>query len=179
MNINNIKLPAFVIADLYQSSLIEADETTLGIQTEAIIPEIKISDTADTNSGLKWLGENRKNILIIARYSDVVHLPDSEFNFLIGILGACNLNIGDVAFLNLNNHFGITYAELATHFESKIIFLFGVEPTVLGLPISFPHFQVQSFANSSFLFSPALNELESDKVLKSKLWVCLQRIFNL
>jgi len=179
MNINEIKLPAFVIANLYQSSLIEADVAVRSNQSDQIIPEKNITISANKQNSLKWLGENRKNILIIARYSDAVHLPDEEFNFLTGILGACNLNIGDVALFNLNNKPGITYTELATHFKSKIIFLFGIEPTELGLPISFPHFQVQTFANSSFLFSPPLNDLESDKVLKSKLWVCLRKIFNI
>jgi hypothetical protein len=179
MDLNHIKFPVSVIADLYRSSLIETDEVMPKLQTETIIPEKEISDTDNNHNGLKWLGENRKNILIIVWYADAVHLSDEEFNFLTGILGACKLSMADVALLNLNNHPGITYKELAAHFKSKIVFLFGIEPTLLGLPISFPHFQVQAFANCSFLFSPSLKELEKDKILKSKLWVCLKRLFNL
>lgn len=179
MDINHIKLPATVIADLYQFSLIEADETAVSPQSEQIISEKKMKPATYKDNDLKWLGENRKSVLIVARYNNAVHLPDDEFNFLTGILGACNLNIGDVALINLNNHPGVTFTELSTHFKSKIIFLFDVEPTMLGLPISFPQFQIQTFENSSFLFSPSLKELESDKLLKSKLWVCLRRIFNL
>jgi hypothetical protein len=179
MDLNHIKLPASVIVDLYHSSLIETDNTMPMIEAETIIPEKQITNNGNDHNEFKWLGENRKNILIIASYTDAVHIPDDELNFLTGILGACKLNIGDVAVLNLKNHPEITYKELAKHFKSKIVFLFGIEPTALGLPISFPHFQVQSFANCSFLFSPVLKELESDKTLKSKLWVCLKRIFNL
>ena len=68
---------------------------------------------------------------------------------------------------------------LLTFFKSKIVLLFAVEPASFGLPMSFPHFQIQPFAGNSFLFSPSLKELENDKMLKSKLWVCLKRLFNL
>jgi hypothetical protein len=179
MDLNHIKLPASVIADLYHTSLIETNEVKKEIQAEVFPSEAPISPVGQNHNGLKWLGENRKNILILGNYKNAIHLPDDEFNFLTGILGACKLNIADVAILNVNNHPEMSYKELINQLKSKIIFLFGVEPTKLGLPMSFPHFRVQPFANCSFLFSPTLKELENDKVLKSKLWVCLKRLFNL
>jgi len=45
--------------------------------------------------------------------------------------------------------------------------------------MNFPHFQQQKFTGITFLFSPSLNELENDKLLKSKLWICLKQIFNI
>jgi len=170
MDLNHIHLPASVVADLYHSSLIETDDIPAKVQP--VIPDI-------TTPEWKWLGDNRKNILIIVQYPDAVHLPDRELGFLTGILGACKLNTGDVAIVNLNNHPGVTYKEFISFFKSKTIFLFAVEPATFGLPMSFPHFQLQSFANNSFLFSPSLQDLGEDKVLKSKLWVCLRRIFGL
>jgi hypothetical protein len=174
MDLNHIELPLSVVADLYHSSLIETGEAPVKFQPEAIITEKKTIATS-----WKWLGENRKNILIIVNYPDVVHLPDDELIFFTGILGACKLSIGDVAIVNLNNHHGTSYKELINHFKSKTLFLFGVDPDVFGLPMSFPHFQVQEFASRSFLFIPTLKELEDDKILKSKLWVCLRRIFGI
>ena len=174
MDLNHIKLPASVVEELYHSSLIESDETPV-TQTKAAIIESEPSE----NSGWKWLGENRKNVLIIVSYSDAVHLPDNELTFLTGILGACKLSMADVAVLNLNNHPEASYKELVAFFKSKIVLLFAVEPASFGLPMSFPHFQIQPFAGNSFLFSPSLKELENDKVLKSKLWVCLKRLFNI
>jgi hypothetical protein len=174
MDLNHIELPAFVVADLYRSSIIETDKTTARFLPVGDVPEKAVEIT-----GWKWLGENRKNVLIIVNNSDVVHLPDSDLSFLTGILSACKLNMADVAIVNLNNHPEATYKEFAAFFKSKIVFLFAVEPASFGLPMSFPHFQIQPFSNNSFLFSPSLQELENDKVLKSKLWVCLKRIFNL
>jgi len=56
--------------------------------------------------------------------------------------------------------------------------LFGTEPSTINLPVSFPHFQLQSFNNYTFLFTPPLHEIRNDQILKSKLWVCLRKIFN-
>ena len=173
-DLNHIKLPASVVADLYHSSLIDMDETLVSKA---------VTDNTETRPaalpGWKWLGENRKNILIIVSYPDAVHLPDNDLVFLTGIIGACKLSMADVAVVNLNNHPQASYKELVAFFKSKIVLLFAVEPAAFGLPMSFPHFQIQPFAGNSFLFSPSLKELENDKVLKSKLWVCLKRLFNL
>ena len=179
MDLNHINLPAFVIADLYHSSLIDTGKTLAELKPGEIFTKTNPTLTRTETIVWKYLGENRKNILIIVNHNDVVHLPDDDFKFLTGILGACKLGIGDVVIVNLNNHPGISYKELTNYFKSKNVFLFGVEPAAFGLPMSFPHFQLQSFANNSFLFSPVLKELENDKLLKSKLWVCLKRIFGI
>jgi hypothetical protein len=173
-DLNHIKLPASVVAELYQSSLIDSGESPVN-QAMA-----DISDYEPTaRSVWKSLGENRKNVLIIVSYPDAVHLPDNDLVFLTGILSACKLSMADVAVVNLNNHPEASYKELVAFFKSKIVLLFALEPALFGLPMSFPHFQIQPFAGNSFLFSPSLIELENDKVLKSKLWVCLKRLFNL
>ena len=173
-DLNHIKLSAMVVAELYHDSLIDTNENP-GNQVLDETTQIKPTDLA----GWKCLGENRKNILVIVEYADAVHLPDHDLGFLTGILGACKLSLADVTIFNLNNHPDESYKELTTFFKSKIVLLFAVEPASFGLPMSFPHFQIQPFAGNSFLFSPSLQELENDKVLKSKLWVCLKRLFNL
>ena len=182
MSLNDIKLSPIVIAGLYPSSLVESGANT--DQTETARP---VSNTntgpldlpEEITSAWKWLGNNRKNILVIVRSADAVHLPDKELDFLTMMLTACKLGLDDVAILNLNNHPGASYKELIAYFKSKIVWLFAVDPASFGLPMNFPHFQLQAFAGNTFLFSPSLEELENDKVLKSKLWVCFKRLFNL
>src|SRR5262249_17521429 len=119
-----------------------------------------------------------KNILVVVNSNEAIHLPDNELAFLTGILGACKLSIMDVAIINLNNHADASHKELVSFFKSKTVFLFDIEPAAFGLPVNFPHYQLQLFSNSSFLYSPSLKELENDKLQKSKLWVCLRRLFN-
>jgi len=167
MDLNHIELSPALVADLFQSSLIETDEQTV-VSTKTSVVEQPL---------IKWLGENKKKVLLIFNYTEAVYLPDEDLNFLTGILGACKLSIADVAIVNLNKYPGITYKELLEQLKSRTVFLFGVEPTALGLPMSFPQFQIQAFANCTFLFASTLTQLEADKTLKSKLWVCLKRIF--
>ncbi len=170
MDLNHIELSSSLVADLYKKSLIETSLPT--VQQE------KSKEQVQENSPWKYLGKNNKNILIIVNSNEAIHLPDNQLTFLTGILGACKLSVNDVAIVNLNNHPGTSHNELKTFFKSKTVFLFDVEPTALGLPVSFPHYQVQAFSNISFLYSPSLKELEDDKLQKSKLWVCLRRLFN-
>jgi hypothetical protein len=174
MNLNHIQLPASVIAGLYKNSLIETDQNS---PAETLAFSIKKTDKSDNK--WKYLGENKKNILIVVNYDNTVYLPDAELSFLTNMLLACKLSLGEVAIVNRNNYEEVNYKELVAQFSSKIIFLFGIDPVLFGLPVSFPHFQLQPFSNATFLFSPSIEEIENDKLLKSKLWVSLKRLFNL
>ena len=166
MNLNSIELPALVIADLYKNSLVEP------AGDQKIIPE-------NAPNQLKYLGSNKKNVLFCVRYESVPHLPDEQLTFLITMLAACKLSLGDVAILNLYHFPGYSYKEILADLKSQTVFLSGITPAEFGLPINFPQFQLQSFNNSAFLYTPTLEDLDADKILKSKLWVCLRRIFSL
>lgn len=174
MDLNSIELPAFVVADLYHSSLVEA-----GQAPAKALPVAPIVEKEEPVSKWKWLGENKKSILVIVSYTDAVYLPDNELSFLTGVLGACKLSLADVAIVNRDNHPETLYKELTAFFKSKIVLLFAVEPAAFGLPMSFPHYQIQAFAGNSFLYSPSLKELENNREEKTKLWVSLKRLFNL
>ncbi len=167
MSLNDIHLPLSAVADLYKSSLIETNENS--VKTEAI------TVAADDNE--KYLGENKKNILIIVDYTNAMYLPDEELSFLTSMLTACKLSLADTVIVNRDCNKQKGYKELLSKFKSRIVFLFGVDPVSFGLPVSFPHFQIQPFANATFLFTPALEDCNYDALLKSKLWVCLRRIF--
>jgi hypothetical protein len=156
MDLNNIQITPEIATALYRFSLVDGP---LG-----------------TATAWKYLGENKKNILIVVNHIDTTHLPDEDLAFLTTILSACKLSLADVAIVNKNNYSNQTYKEYTGHFKSKIVLLFGTDPVSFGLPLDFPHFQVQSFSKCTFLYSPSLNEY--DQLVKSKLWVCLQRIFG-
>ncbi len=181
MDINHIKLPVSVIVDLYHSSLIEGNEAVVNKLTgnEQIQEDKEPDIKKDKNTRWKSLGSNDKNILIVVNSNEAVHLPDNELIFLTGILSACKLSLADVAIVNRHNYQEASYKELTLFFLSKIVLLFDIEPAAFGLPMNFPNYQIQAFAGNSFLYSPSLKELENDRVEKSKLWVCLKRLFNL
>jgi hypothetical protein len=184
MGLNNIELTAASLADLYPTSLVQMGDTatTLVPRVEAtVIAEEKKSSVLPAIEENNWksLGDNQQRILIVVDYSTAVHLPDEELAFLTTMLTACKLNLGDVAIINMKNYKMQSGNDILAHFTSKTVLLLGIEPLAFGLPVSFPHFQVQAVAASTYLFAPVLEEIRTDKLLKSKLWVSLQRIFDL
>jgi len=181
MGLNDLHLAPALLSGLYPSSLINTENTDI-IQPVAPTKEstkAKIKTENSTGQAWKFLGSNQQKILIVVNYSNAVHLPDEELSFLTNMLSACKLSLGDVAIVNRNNYKDVLYKELLNHFQSKTVFLFGVEPAAFGLPVSFPYFQVQSLAGSTFLYTPALEERHTDTLLKSKLWVSLRSIFGI
>ena len=181
MSLNDLHLSPAVLSRLYPATLINTAKTDI-VQADSIakdLPKTKIESEKQTKPAWKFLGDNQQKILIVVNYKDAVHLPDEELSFLTNMLAACKLSLGDVAIVNRHNYEGIFCKEILTHFQSKIVFLFGVEPAEFGLPVSFPYFQVQSVAKCTFLYTPALEERHTEVLLKSKLWVSLRSIFGI
>ena len=176
MKLNTLKLPHSVISDLYAKSLVTIDNDIL--KQEENITAIEVDARPVAAAPIHFLGENKKNILILVNYENISFLPDDELTFLTNMLTACKLNLADVAIINLNKIQDTSYKEILRKISGSIILLFGIDFSALSLPVSFPHFQVQAFNNYTFLYTPSLGEMSADKILKSKLWVCLRRIFN-
>jgi len=59
------------------------------------------------------------------------------------------------------------------------VLMFDVTPVDMGLPVFFPSFQLQNYSGITYLSGPELQQLEADKLLKSKLWLCLKQFYNL
>ena len=172
MDLNSIKLEPTDISLLYKNSLVE-------IATEK--PENPTENVSATSisSEFKYLGENKKQTLVVVNYNNAVQIPDKQLSFLSKLLAACNLNLGDVAIINFQNYRATDFENIINYFKPKVVLLFSIEPGDFGMPMIFPQFQVQTFKNIFFVASPSLEEIEPDKVIKSKLWVCLKKIFNL
>ena len=172
MSLNSIKFEPTDIALLFKNSLVEINAE------QQALPQTKI-ETVQINTGLKYLGENKKKTLVVVRNSVAVHIPDKELSFLTKLLAACNLNLADVAVFNFQDHNSSEFNEILNFFKPKVVLLFDVEPGEFGLPMIFPQFQVQGYKDAVFVSSPSLDVIEPDKSLKGKLWVCLKKIFNL
>jgi hypothetical protein len=180
MKLNTLKLSTAVIANLYPKTLVSAGDSYQPVMktNEPVTTSERDEPAPVIKNEIVFLGDNRKNILVVVDNKNVHFLPDDELSFLSNMLSACKLNIADTAIINLSNIHDPSYKLLFEKFKSSIVLLYGTDPAMLNLPVSFPQFQVQSFNNCTFLFTPPLNEIQDDKVLKSKLWVCLRRIFN-
>lgn len=179
MGINNIELPAQTISELYSNSLIGEAGSSIFQPTNNKRIEAEAPPAKATSTVLKWLGNNEQRVLILVNNSTATYLPDKQLSFLTGILTACRLSIADVAILNIHYHPNLTYKEIQADLQCKNVVLFGIEPATIELPINFPHYQLQQFTGTTYLTAPTLPELEDDKVEKSKLWVCLKKMFGI
>jgi hypothetical protein len=179
MSINNIELTGVMLSELFRNTLVDNTENKPAIThvrerlKDPVPPVHKISE------GFKYLGNNKKNILLLMKYPDSVYMPEPALQFVTGVLGACKLSLDDVAIINLAVNPDTTYKEVISFFKSRVVMLFDIEPSSIGLPINFPHFQLQAFTGNTFLYSPSLEEIENNKDLKTKLWYCLKRLFNI
>lgn len=169
MSLNEIQLPAIVASGLYKNSLVTMNE---GNETKE----------AAIEHAYKFLGRNKKNIVLVAHSSDAVFVTEAHLTLLIRLLDACKINLEDVAILN-NATEQIIITELKKQLSPKTLILFGVEPPAIKLPIHFPMFKLQEYGGCVYIYAPPLEELNQDtndgKVLKSKLWVCLKKLFGL
>ncbi len=166
MSLDNIKLPPLVLQQLYTHSLIETKNT----------PQI------DANIGAKvflTLGNNQKKVLILVEIEETLYLPDNQLNFLLGILAACKLTMEDVAILNIKRNPSVNYQLFTAELQSEKVFLFGVQPDQIELPVKFPTYQIQNYNNQIYLAAPPLSDFQDNKAEKTRLWICLQQIFNI
>src|SRR5215216_6760046 len=126
MSLNNIQLSSQLLASLYPDVIIETEQ-----KQPAKEPVFK------------FLGKNKKNILILVSKEETPFLEDAELNFLSSVLTACKFSLADVAIINLRNSAPTDYGSLIDFFNSKYVLLFDVEPQAIDLPLNFPHFQTQ------------------------------------
>ena len=171
MSFKKLQLPDFLIAELYKDVLVELNTVEKAEKIQKTLP------------AQKWfLGENKKNVVIAVRDEEAVYLRDEWLQFLSAILGACKLNLGDVAIINFakNNY---SYSELNEKLSPEFLLLLDITAKEIQLPFTVPHYQIQQYNNCKFLLSPSLEIIQGAtqeaKLEKSKLWLSLKKMFNI
>lgn len=193
MSLNDIELNPQLLAGLYSKSLIGETDNDVDFPAKTVLPPKQQTNIikeptkaakpeksiAAPVSNFKSLGSNQKNVLVGVHYADTTHLPDAQLDFLTNLLKACNLGLGDVAIINMNNFTGIDHNQILENFKTKTVLLFGITAQEFGFPFDILPYQVQQFAGKTVIQSPALHEIENDKAAKGKLWMGLKRIFGI
>lgn len=169
MSFKKLQLPNFIIAELYEDVLVELDIPKITAKKQKIISE------------KKWfLGENKKQIIIVVKDAEAVYLRDEWLQFLSAILSACKLNLGDVAILNYSKT-NFSFAYLTDKLFPKFLLLFDVTPHEIQLPFTIAHYQIKQYNNCNFLAASSFQNMQGNtqeaKLEKSKLWLSLKKIF--
>lgn len=164
MGLKDIQLTPYLVTELYRNSLILND-----LEQSKALPA--------PGTDIVFLGKNEKKIIVVTEAEDVLYLPEDSLNFLIGILNACKLSMADIGLINLASNKQLDYKKIQEQFNPDKVLLFGIEPGRLGLPLQFPHYQLQSFGGQTYIASPSLEDLLRNKQQKQLLWGSLKKLF--
>lgn len=180
------QLPDFVLANLFPSNLVlvesaEKAEPIVAPKPTAVDPSI-ISGPLKERPEKWYLGNNGKNIVILVQEPEAAFLNEESLDFLTKILGACKLNMGDVAVINVARYLA-NFAEIKQELNPTNCLLFNVSTAMVQLPFTIPNYQVQQYGGCTFLMAPSLLQYYGDsgdaKLEKTKLWVSLKLLFKL
>lgn len=170
-------LPNFVVADLYKKNLFVIDT----IATPNHAPNT-FSSQEEVTVKLSFLGENKKQICILLKEENAVHISENDLVFLTNILAACKLNIADVAIINLQYQ-KLDFNLLKKELGCKFLLLFNVETNIINLPFMLPNYQVQAYNGCSILTASSFLNMQGNtqeaKIEKSKLWISLKNMFSI
>lgn len=158
-----IQLPIAVLSDLFRNCLVDLkNPETASNMPEPAPTENLASSPVDT---------------VVFSHAEGKELPPQLLEFLNNIMKACKLKRQDYAIITNKQADFSDYQSTHRQFNQKQLILFGIEPAAIGLPINFPHFQVQSFQQVRYLAAPKLEAIEVDKALKMQLWQCLKQLY--
>ncbi|MDB5199993.1 MAG: hypothetical protein JWO92_1956 [Chitinophagaceae bacterium] len=166
MSLDKTHLPAFVIQDLFQKTLVDLTNN-------------EKNQTVTGSKELNVFGGNKQHIILLVNNPDAAFVTDQQLTFLSGILNACKLTLEDIGLLNIAPYRAISYKTISDTFNPRIIMMFGISSDTIQLPFVMPEFQRQSYNNQVYLAIPSLLSLENNKELKRKFWTVLQQIFSL
>ena len=183
MSNEKIKLPDFLIADLFKGTLVDIDNQAFLFNPPIVEGQaLRVEDTDLPTPKQKFLGDNKRGIIIIVDQPAETILPENDLTFLTSILKACQLNLSDITIIN-NALEKVDYQTLKEQMHAAVIILFDVEPSAIKLPFMIPAFQIQKYDNCTLMVAPPLHLLNNPttegKLLKTKLWMSLKKVFNI
>jgi hypothetical protein len=159
MSLRAVPLDPYLLARIYDQPLVP--------DTPAQPPPAPAS--------VPFLGENKKNILILIQNPKEAFLSDEMFGFLTRILQSVHLNMGDVALVN-TAHCSETGPEaLLRQFKPNALLLFGEALPAVTQDLN----QVVSHNGIHRLCTDDLETLAAQTERKRAFWVALQQLFKL
>ena len=168
------KLPPFVLADWYKNDLVLTKKET------GAKGALKREKETKNKLAIKQLGDNKKNVTVIIKDSEVAFLSEEEFSLLSNILKACNLTMADIALVNWAQT-PARYTDIKKQFSPSHLLLFDVSTADVELPFSIPAYQLQTYDRCQLLVAAPLRmmlgETMKAKEEKNKLWHALKKMF--
>ena len=182
---NAAALRMFFTEDIY---LVGTEPLSLPVQTvPATNPEpARAPEVAAIPAGLspapvtaktefKYLGKNQKNVLIIVNDQQNEVSSDRGKELLRNIVKAIQLSASDFALVNYSAYKGAQFTEMTTFFSSKLVMIFGVQPSLLGLGDQ-PKNIIFMEAATQVVYADNLDLLAEDQLGKKTLWGSIKKL---
>ncbi|TKK70861.1 hypothetical protein FC093_03965 [Ilyomonas limi] len=169
-----IKLPDFIIADLYKDSLVVLNEG-------AIQPAEEVIAAAVTEEKPFYFGNNAQHICIVLNNATHVFTDDESLQLLSNLLAALNFTLADAAIIN-HYRTPVVYSQINEMLQPRVCLLFGISTQALQLPFIIPNYQLQRYEDCTFIQACSIDDMKANddkaKAEKRKLWTCLKAVFN-
>ena len=177
MGINHLQLSPELIAALYPETLVSENHPDAGRKPSKPVTTVQVN-----NPGYPFLGKNLQSICFLVSYPDEEFMPKEQLAFLQRILTACKCSLDDIALINAKHH-PIHLETVKKQLHPRILFLWGVPPSLAGFGQSFPDLVMSSWEEMKII-PVAQTELMSRESpegleLKRRLWITLKKLFNL
>ena len=179
MSLDHIILSDTVLEKLYRDSLVTGNPAAAMKPAKTKVAKATEKEASPAAGSIKFLGNNKKNILLIVSEKDHAFLSDDDLNFLLNILNACNITLEDAALVNSYGDESPDHESLQQQFSPAVIICLGTEPHALGFPLQIPQYRVQAYNGQQYLSAGLLAEISADKELKKSLWLALKTIFSI
>ena len=141
----------------------------------AAMPAVASPVPPAANTVFKYLGKNQKNVLIIVNDQQNEVSSDRGKELLRNIVKAIQLSANDFALVNYSAYEGAQFTEMTTFFSSKLVMIFGVQPSLLGLGDQPKHIIFMEAA-TQVVYSDNLDLLAEDQTGKKTLWGSIKKL---
>ena len=162
MSLNKLNIPGIILAEMYQNELVLLREKRTTVTGEAVSEAV---------------AEDIKEVLIVLEEALPGPAGEQSIGIISKILAACKWRMADTSIINITGA-PVTWNQLKQQGIPRICILFGAAPQNIDLPVVFPEFRVHTLGETQFLYCPPPEQIEQDKLLKSKLWLCMKELFK-
>lgn len=183
LSTNGEALRLFFTEDIYLVEEPAASEPLVGKVSAAVqVPQVNTEPEAIAEAVVayekiefKFLGKNKRNILILVNDDQYEVSNETGRELLRKIVKSVNLMADDFALLNYARYSGTSFVQLATYFNTAVVLAFGVSPSALALA-GHPENTIVNEGAVKLVFSAVLPQLDEDVAGKKALWACLQNL---
>jgi hypothetical protein len=158
-----------------QQEMIEEVPKETIVSAEQAVREAPPVSLKNAEPAFKFLGNNKRNILILVNDKENDVSDEKGRELLRKIVKSVNLTANDFALLNYAHYSDVSFTQLQGHFSSVIVFAFGVSPQHLRLN-DHPENTVVTEGEVKLIFSAELRQLEEDQNGKKVLWGSLKQL---